>query len=199
MLGAAILGVASAGLTGLLVHGESQTMLRGGQDKIGAVHFWLGFGLAGLLIAAALSAWRHRAPRRQPAWAAAIAVAALIAVTAQGYLGGRMTYEHGVGVYDGGALAQTARGTANLELALDKGTPATQAGRAAFSTTGLGCAACHGNLARGGRGPSLAGGRGLDDFRRVHGHGLFPPAVVTDRDYAAIVAYLRTLPGGRRG
>jgi hypothetical protein len=46
------------------------------------------------------------------------------------------------------------------------------------------------------RGPSLAGGRELADFRRVHGHGLFPAAAVSDRDFAAIDAWLKTLGGG---
>jgi mono/diheme cytochrome c family protein len=32
------------------------------------------------------------------------------------------------------------------------------AGRRAFAPTGLGCASCHGDLAQGDRGPSLAGG-----------------------------------------
>lgn len=73
------------------------------------------------------------------------------------------------------------------------------AGKAAFSEQGLGYARCHGELAQGQRGPSLAGGRGLDDFRRVHAHGLFPPSVVTDTDFAAINAYLRTLAPPRGG
>lgn len=70
------------------------------------------------------------------------------------------------------------------------------AGAAAFGTTGLGCAACHGDKAQGGRGPALAGGRGLDHFRRVHAHGLFPPSVVTDQDVAVLVAFLQTQPRG---
>jgi mono/diheme cytochrome c family protein len=71
-----------------------------------------------------------------------------------------------------------------------------RAGKAAFSSQGLGCARCHGDLAQGDRGPSLAGGRELADFRRVHGHGLFPAAAVSDRDFAAIDAWLKTLGGG---
>jgi hypothetical protein len=47
------------------------------------------------------------------------------------------------------------------------------------------------------RAPSLAGGRDVADFRRVHEHGLFPKVVVTDRDFAAIDAWLHTLrPNG---
>lgn len=41
--------------------------------------------------------------------------------------------------------------------------------------------------------PRLDGGRGLDDFRRVHAGGLFPGSVITDRDFQAIDAYLQTL------
>jgi hypothetical protein len=38
----------------------------------------------------------------------------------------------------------------------------------------------------------------VEEFRRVHAHGLFPAAVVSDRDFAAIDAYLQTLgPAGR--
>jgi mono/diheme cytochrome c family protein len=84
-----------------------------------------------------------------------------------------------------------------LNAALAKGTDPAVAGKAAFSEQGLGCASCHGDLAEGARGPSLAGGRGLDDFRRVHENGLFPPAAVSDRDFQAIDAWLRTLQ--RRG
>jgi hypothetical protein len=39
----------------------------------------------------------------------------------------------------------------------------------------------------------LAGGIEIPDFRRVHDHGLFPRRVVTDRDVAAIDAWLRAL------
>jgi hypothetical protein len=48
--------------------------------------------------------------------------------------------------------------------------------------------------AQGMRGPSLAGCADLARSRRKHGHGLFPPKVVTGRDFAAIDAWLRTLP-----
>ena len=65
------------------------------------------------------------------------------------------------------------------------------------SRAGLGCASCHGDLAQGERGPSLAGGRGLDEFRHVPANGLLPPAAVSDRDFEAIDAWLRTLQ--RRG
>jgi hypothetical protein len=40
--------------------------------------------------------------------------------------------------------------------------------------------------------------RHTHDFRRVHGAGLFPPAVVSDRDFAAVDAWLKTLRSGRR-
>jgi mono/diheme cytochrome c family protein len=126
---------------------------------------------------------------------------ALVAVLAQGYLGGRMTYDQGVGVDGGGEFAQTARGAKGLEVALARGTGPASAGRQAFSRSGLGCASCHGDQAQGLRGPDLAGGAELAQFRRVHGSGLFPPAVVSDRDFAAVNAWLRTLPrpAGRRG
>jgi mono/diheme cytochrome c family protein len=104
-----------------------------------------------------------------------------------------MTYDQGVGVYDGGQLAQTARGAAQLDVALAKGADPVSAGRTAFSAQGLGCARCHGDQAQGLRGPSLQGGRELQDFRGVHGHLLFPASVVSDRDFAAIDAYLKTL------
>jgi mono/diheme cytochrome c family protein len=126
-------------------------------------------------------------------------VLGVVAVLAQGYLGGRMTYHHGVGVDGGGQFAQTAVGAERLTLALAKGTPPAAAGRAAFAPSGLGCATCHGDRAQGGRGPRLAGGREIGEFRHVHDAGLFPRAVVGERDFAAIDAYLRTLgPPGRR-
>jgi hypothetical protein len=38
----------------------------------------------------------------------------------------------------------------------------------------------------------------LEEFRGVHGHGLFPASVVKAADFAAINAWLRTLPDTRR-
>jgi mono/diheme cytochrome c family protein len=123
---------------------------------------------------------------------------ALVAVLAQGYLGGRMTYDQGVGVYAGGQFAQTADGARRLGVALAKGTAPAAAGRQGFARSGLGCASCHGDQAQGLRGPSVAGGAELTQFRHVHGAGLFPPRVVTDRDFQAINAWLGTLrPTGR--
>jgi mono/diheme cytochrome c family protein len=78
------------------------------------------------------------------------------------------------------------------------GTALAEAGRQAFSTDGRGCASCHGDQAKGLRGPALAGGVELQEFRSVHGHGLFPPSVVKDADFAAINAWLKTLPDTRR-
>jgi mono/diheme cytochrome c family protein len=122
-----------------------------------------------------------------------LAVLIVLGVVVQGYLGGRMTYDKGVGVYDGGEMAQTASGTAALDVALAKGVPAATAGRMAFSAQGLGCARCHGDQAEGMRGPNLQGGRDVEEFRHVHGHGLFPARAVSDRDFAAIDAWLKTL------
>ena len=73
----------------------------------------------------------------------AAALAATVLVFAQGYLGGRMTYQQAVGIHDGGQLAQSAAGASRLHVALAKGTPEVQAGKQAFSEMGLGCAACH--------------------------------------------------------
>jgi mono/diheme cytochrome c family protein len=98
-----------------------------------------------------------------------------------------------------GEAAQTARGASRLQLALDTGTPPVAAGEQGFSRTGLGCASCHGDQAEGARGPGLAGGQELPDFRRVHGQGLFPRSVVSDKDFAAVNAWLKTLPSGRGG
>lgn len=199
VLGGAVVGVALSGLTGLLVHGQSQTMLRGSDGTIGTLHFWLGFVLASLvLLAVGLQVRRARARPAASggAAAAAVAVLALVGVAAQGYLGGRMTYEHGVGVDGGGQFARSGAAASRLNVALASGASEAQAGKAAFARTGLGCASCHGDQAQGARGPRLAGGREIEDFRRVHAHGLFPPSMVTDRDFRAIDAWLRTLPGG---
>src|SRR3954452_20989902 len=62
-LGAAVAGMAAAGLTGLLVRGQAQTELRGSTIWLGTWHFWLGIGLAALL--AGLAAWRVRQVRSQ--------------------------------------------------------------------------------------------------------------------------------------
>jgi mono/diheme cytochrome c family protein len=202
LLGGALVGVAAAGATGLLVWGQAQTTLRGRGFRVGTAHFWIGIALAGLLIAAALL--HYCTTRRGPALRSLLLGTGVIAaavVIAQGYLGGRMTYADGVGVDRGGELAQTAAGAAQLDVALATGAAPAEAGRAAFAARGLGCASCHGDLAQGGRGPELAGGADVGDFRRVHADGLFPASVVGDRDFQAIDAWLRTLRqtrGGRR-
>lgn len=200
LLGAALLGMVTSGVTGLLVWGEAQTVLRGQAFRLGTAHFWLGIALAVVLVGASLV--RYLATRRgRPTHGAlllATGVVALALVAVQGYLGGRMTYDRGVGVEAGGEFGQTAIGTQRLNLALARGTDPIGGGKQAFSTRGLGCARCHGNLAQGLRGPPLGGGIELRDFRGVHGGGLFPASVVTDRDFRAVDAWLRTLPERRR-
>jgi uncharacterized membrane protein len=199
VLGVALVGVALSGITGLLVWGQAQTVLRGNDFRIGSIHFWLGIALAVVVVLSVALGWRaHRAGHELPRMELlGFSVLALVLVAVQGYLGGRMTYEHGVGVYGGGQYAQTATGASKLHVALAKGMAPAQAGKLAFARDGLGCASCHGDQAQGMRGPRLAGGRDVEKFRHVHAHGLFPPAVVTDRDFAAINAWLKTLPGGR--
>jgi uncharacterized membrane protein len=197
VVGAALAGTLLAGATGLLVWGQAQTTLRGSAFRVGTIHFWLGIALTVMtLVLVVLRFRRVRAERHTHSLELlAGGVIVLVAVVAQGYLGGRMTYDGGVGVADGGQLAQSASGAERLDVALARGMPAARAGRIAFSTSGLGCASCHGDRAQGMRGPRLAGGRDLEDFRRVHGHGLFPRRIVSDRDFAAVDAYLKTLPG----
>jgi mono/diheme cytochrome c family protein len=112
---------------------------------------------------------------------------------------GKMSLNDVVGIDSGGQFAQTATGTAQLELALAKRMSPAEAGRQAFSTDGLGCASCHGEHAEGRRGPALAGGVELEEFRGVHGRGLFPATVVNDAHFAALNAWLKTLPDARRG
>jgi uncharacterized membrane protein len=201
LLGAALAGIAAAGVTGLLVWGQAQTTLRGHAFRTGTAHFWIGIVLAVVLVGAAFI--RYRTIRRnRPTHSVVLLGAgslALALVFAQGYLGGRMTYDQGIGIDSGGQLAQTATGVAKLERGLATGTSEVSAGRVAFSAQGLGCAECHGTLAQGMRGPQLAGGRDLAKFRGVHGHGLFPASVVSDRDFRAVNAWLRTLSGRRRG
>ena len=197
VVGAAVAGTLLAGATGLLVWGQSKTELRGSHYDIGAVHFWLGIGLAVVLVLAAglrIRSLRQGKPTHNAALLAAGTIA-LVAVFVQGFLGGRMTYDRGVGVADAGEFAQSAHGAERLEVALARGTKPAVAGQMAFSASGLGCAKCHGDRAQGMRGPALAGGRDVTDFRRVHAHGLFPPAIVSDKDFRAIDAYLRTIPG----
>lgn len=186
---AAGFGVASSGLTGLLVRGQSQTQLRGSDLTIGTVHFWLGIAIAVVLLLLATLQWRRFAATA----ATGLALFSAAAVFGQGYFGGRMIYEHGVGVQALGQARQTAIGASRLHVALSRGGSMTAAGRAAFASSGLGCSSCHGDQAQGARGPRLAGGKDLDDFRRVHRTGLFPPSIVTDADFAAIDAYLKTL------
>jgi mono/diheme cytochrome c family protein len=195
-LGGCVAGVAAAGATGLLVWGQAQTELRGQSFRSGTAHFWIGIGIAMLVAVPAIAhaGAHYRGARRPHARAyGAVAAVAVLAVLVQGYIGGRMTYKDGVGIQDAGQFAQTAVGERDLRAALARGVAPVVAGQAAFSAQGLGCARCHGDLAHGQRGPALAGGVDPRDFRRVHDHGLFPRKVVTDRDFAAIDAWLRTL------
>ena len=200
VIGAAVVGVVLAGATGLLVWGQSKTELRGNDYSIGNLHFWIGIGVALVVGASLVYGWqshRHHHVEPRPVLLAG-GVLALVLVAAQGYLGGRMTYHQGVGVQAAGEYRQTAAGASQLAVALATGKSDVAAGRQAFSDAGLGCAECHGDRAQGDRGPRLAGGRELEEFRGVHGNGLFPPQVVTDRDFRAINAYLKTLgPPGR--
>lgn len=196
-LGAAIIGVAAAGVTGLLVWGQAQTTLRGQHFRIGTAHFWLGIAITVLALLATADWWRSRARdgvHHRPVVVPVLAVLIVLGVVAQGYLGGRMTYDKGVGVFDGGEMAQTAAGASALNAALARGVAPATAGRMGFSAQGLGCARCHGDQAEGLRGPNLQGGREVEEFRHVHGHGLFPSQAVSDRAFAAINAYLKTLP-----
>lgn len=201
-LGAAVIGLLAAGLTGLLVRGQAQTTLRGGANDVGTAHFWLGIALTAAFVVAAavrVAAMRRGAALGVPSALAAVGLLSILGAVAQGYLGGRMTYQDAVGIQSGGQLARSAAGAEELEVALAQGVSPRRAGMEAFSSGGLGCADCHGPAAEGARGPDLRGGRPLDRFRHVHGSGLFPPAIVSDRDFAAIDAYLRSLdrPGER--
>lgn len=202
VLAAGLAGMLLSGVTGLIVRGESQTELRGSHNTIGEVHFYLGIAIAVVLVVAA--GMRLRNHRRGLATTAGVPVIAVsvilaLAVFGQGYFGGRMTYTHGVGVDALGEGAQTARGSTALAVALATGTPPVQAGKTAFGNQGLGCASCHGDRGQGARGPRLAGGVELEHFRGVHGGGLFPADVVTDQQFAAVDAYLKTLGPPRRG
>src|SRR3954452_19324892 len=193
VLAAVLAGVAAAGITGLLVWGQAQTTLRGQTFRVGTAHFWLGIGLAVVLVAIAVARWRavHTGPLLTVA-----AALAVVAVAVQGYLGGRMTYDQGVGVAAAGQFAQSGSGATTVEVMLARGQSMVAAGKEGFASDGLGCARCHGDLAQGARGPRLAGGVELEEFRHVHGDGLFPPRIVSDRDFAAVNAYLRSLGSG---
>jgi mono/diheme cytochrome c family protein len=199
-LAASVAGVALSGLTGLLVWGQAQTVLRGSDFSVGSLHFWLGIAIAVLSVGVSVDWYLSR--RREGVWHRPIvvpilAVLIVAGVAVQGYLGGRMTYHQAVGVFDGGELARSAAGASALHIALAKGMSEAAAGKHAFAESGLGCASCHGDLAQGDRGPSLAGGRDVEEFRHVHGHGLFPSRIVSDRDFYAIDAWLATLPRPR--
>src|SRR3954447_22012844 len=109
-------GRAAAGVAGLLVWGQAQQELRGNDFRIGSIHFWLGIALAVVVVVSVVLGWRaHRAGHELPRTELlAFGVLALIMVAVQGYLGGRMAYEHGVGVDSGGQYAQTAVGASKL-------------------------------------------------------------------------------------
>src|SRR3954470_6745691 len=67
VLGFALLGVALAGVTGLLVWGQAQQELRGSDFRIGSIHFWLGIALAVVVLSSVALGWRaHRAGHELP-------------------------------------------------------------------------------------------------------------------------------------
>src|SRR3954463_12452326 len=138
VVGGAVAGVAFAGLTGVLVKGQAETELRGNAGRIGTVHLWLGIAVAGVVLAVAGWRWRHARADRHTHRLELIAggTIAMLAVLAQGYLGGRMTYHHGVGIEGSGQWAQTATGTAQLDLALAKGVRPARPGGRRFRSTG---------------------------------------------------------------
>src|SRR4051812_30493436 len=94
VVGATVVGVALAGITGLLVWGQSKTMLRGSSGRIGTVHFWLGITLAVVIVAVA--AWRRRrvAPDRHTHRLELVArgLIAPAPLLTPGYLRRRVTY-----------------------------------------------------------------------------------------------------------
>jgi len=196
---ASFVGIALAGLSGLLVNGRAKTALRGADATLGSVHLYLGI-VTGLVMLGLgtrrLAVWR-RGDGDTFATPAGAGVVLFVAVAAMGWLGGQMTYQQGVGISNGGELARSARGAEQLAVALASGTPPARAGQQAFQS-GLGCAACHGMQAEGRRGPPVSGGRDLRRFRRKHGQGLFPAAIVSDQQFAAINAWLATNPAGGR-
>lgn len=127
-LEAAVLGVAAAGGSGLLVSSQAETMPRGQADRVGTAHFWLGIALAVVLVGAALA--RRLLARRgghgHGSALVVVSIVALLLVSLQGYLGGRLTDEHGVGVASGGQFAPTAVGAEGLNLALARGDDPTR-------------------------------------------------------------------------
>src|SRR5258705_11717694 len=143
-------------------------MLRGQAFRMGTAHFWLGIGL--LLVLAGAAFVRYRTVRRGAPTHGPVLLAsgtlALGLVVVQGYLGGRMTYDQGVGIESGGQLAQTAVGAERLAVALASDDSQAHAGQMAFSAQGLGCARCHGDRAQGMRAPSLAAGADPRRFLR---------------------------------
>src|SRR5690242_17056579 len=93
-LGAAVIGMAAAGVTGLLVWGQAQTTLRGQHFRVGTVHFWLGIAVTLLAVTAAADWYfsrRREGVRHRPTLVPVVAVLIVVGVIVQGYLGGRMT------------------------------------------------------------------------------------------------------------
>ena len=126
-----------------------------------------------VLVVAGWRFWRVQQDRHTHGHALlAGGVLALVAVLAQGYIGGRMTYDHGRRrrrrrPVRADRRPASASSTSRWPRAPLRPRRAAQA----FARSGLGCASCHGDQAQGLRGPSLAGGAELEEFRGVHGTG----------------------------
>ena len=175
--------------------GRRRQTLRGSSLRVGTVHFWLGIALT--LMTLVLVAWRFRRAQtdRHTHGLELLAggLIALVAVFAQGYLGGRMTYNSAVGVDDGGQLAQSASAPSSSTSRWPRACRPAQAGQA-FSSAGSAARAATASWPRAtaARGSPAARPRGVPPRARARP---VPAAVVTDRDFAAIDAYLRTLGG----
>jgi uncharacterized membrane protein len=145
VVGAALAGTLLAGATGLLVWGQAQQTLRGSSLRVGTVHFWLGIALT--LMTVVLVAWRFRRAQTDrhthSVELLAGGVIALVAVFAQSYLGGRMTYNSAVGVASAGQLAESAAGATRAARAATARWPRAIAGRASpAAATSRSSAAC---------------------------------------------------------
>jgi len=194
VLAAGLAGAIVAVGSGLLVLGDAQKTLRGNTGDLVWIHLGLGVVLTLSLLLLGWLWWRAAVRGAEPAFGAraGIALTALVLTVGVGYVGGKMVYAQGVGVDAGGQFAQTARGASELAAGLATSADPLPLGKQAFQT-GLGCGSCHGMDAQGGRGPALAGGIELDEFRGAHGSTLFPAGVVTDPMFQVVDDWLKTL------
>ncbi len=183
-----LIGAIAAVLTGVVVKQNAELVLPSLTDF--TIHAALGFAL--LVIVGALAIARvwilvaSKSPIILPQ--VIVGVVAIGLILAVGFYGGRLVYDRGIGVAEGGIYYEIAQEVVELERIRAVTPNAVERGAEAYRR--LGCSACHGEQAEGGRGGDLKARKVQEEFYETHGSRNFPPEIVTQEIVDDIGAWL---------